>query len=347
MEKKEIKLGEFGYVNKNCWLARTVGYPPSKRCQYCESRFPACLFFRYLIITVILIFAILLASLLLRENISRLVVVSVFALVIVYGYFFSRSTEDLIIANFGQRKATTAKEDLEKIGEVKNQFMAIANHHLRTPLTAVSWYIDLLLSGKYGKLPKKSKDVIGKIKLSTIDEVKIVDDLLNVSQFQLSKEIIEAKQKINIREMFCKIKCDEEPEVQQKGIYLKIEEMENMLMVPADESKLKVALENIVDNAVKYTEKGGVIIKFKIIPDGKKLEIIVQDTGIGMEKTGTESIFTKTFERGEDAQKLFATGKGIGLYLSAKIIEAHKGKIWAESDGKNRGSAFHIELPTV
>jgi signal transduction histidine kinase len=343
MEKNEVKIGEFGYVNKNCWLARTVGYPPSKRCQYCESKFPNCLFFRYLIITSVIIICILATSVLMNETISRLLIISVFALVIVYGYFFSKSTEDIIVANFAQRKAVVAKEELEKIDEVKNQFMAIANHHLRTPLTAVGWYIDLLMSGKYGKIPKKINDIIGKIRASTADEVKIVNDLLNVSQFQLGKEVVRAKEKVDIEKMFAQIMEDEVLEVKQKGIYLKLEKQKDIPMIPADESKLKVALENIVDNAVKYTEKGGVTIKLK--SDSEKLEIIIQDTGIGMKEPGSKSIFAKTFERGETAQKLFAVGKGIGLYLSAKIVEAHKGKIWAESEGENKGSAFHIELP--
>jgi len=237
-----------------------------------------------------------------------------------------------------------AKEDLEKTDEVKNQFMAIANHHLRTPLTAINWYIDLILSGKYGKVSVKLKDIINRINISTTDEIKIVDDLLNVSQFQLGKEIIEANQKVNIEKMFSQIKENEEPEIQQKNIFIKINKLNEIPLIPADESKLKVALANIVDNAVKYTEKGGVTITLEI-EKFKNLKITVRDTGMGMNETELENIFIKTFERGTEAQKLFATGKGIGLYLSAKIIEAHHGKIWAESAGKNKGSAFHIELP--
>lgn len=238
-----------------------------------------------------------------------------------------------------------ANEELKKIDETKNQFMAITNHHLRTPLTAINWYIDLLSSGKYGKLSVKSKNIINRIKTSTTEEIKIVDDLLDVSQLQLGKEIVETKQKASIEEMFKQIAENEEPEVKEKGIYLRIEKPKNVPLIPADKNKLKIALENIVDNAVKYTEKGGVTIKLQ--SEKEKLKISITDTGIGMDEPALKNIFSKTFERGDQAQKIFATGRGIGLYLSAKIIEAHHGKIWAESAGKGKGSTFIVELPVA
>ncbi len=112
--QREIKIGEPGYVNKNCWLAKNLNYPPKKRCQYCESKFPSCLFFRYLIISLVLVIFIIATSFIIRESISRLVVVSIFLLVIIYGYFFSKSTEDIIVANFAQRKAKESFENLSK-----------------------------------------------------------------------------------------------------------------------------------------------------------------------------------------------------------------------------------------
>jgi len=375
--KKGIKIGETGYINQNCWLAKNLGYSPSKRCQYCESKFSNCLFFRYLVITLILVLFILITSLLIRENVSRLVVISIFLLVIIYGFFFSKSTDDIIVANFAQRKAKEAfrelsktlqqkvdeqtkevrqayevekkaHDELKKTDEVKSQFLVITNHHLRTPLTAINWYTDLLLSGKRGKMPAKSKEVIDMIKTSTAEEIKIVDDLLNVSQFQLGKDMVNPRPEVNIEEMLKQIKNSMDVEIQQKKTYIKIEKENNIPLISADEIKLKVAIANIIDNAVKYTEKGGITIKLKSETEGKnkKLIIAIQDTGIGMDETELKNIFTKTFQRGEEAQKLFATGKGIGLYLSAKIIEAHRGRVWAESAGKTKGSTFYIELPT-
>jgi len=112
------ELGKTGYINENCWLAKTLNYSPAKRCQYCELKFPNCLFFQYLIISLILILFLLALSFLIEGKISKLVIISIFVFVIIYGYFFNKSTEKIIEANFAQRKTREEiekrKEDLEK-----------------------------------------------------------------------------------------------------------------------------------------------------------------------------------------------------------------------------------------
>jgi len=236
-----------------------------------------------------------------------------------------------------------ANEELKRVDETKSQFLAIANHHLRTPLTAINWYTDLLVSGKYGKISKKSKEVIDKIKEATSDEIKIVGDLLDVSQFQLGTDIVNLKPDVSVDNIFKQIIRDIAPEAEQKKVKIIFNTNKSVQLISADESKLRVALTNILDNAVKYTESGEVFVELK--SNSGKILITIKDTGIGMSEAELKNIFVKTFERGKNAQKIFATGKGIGLYISAKIIEAHHGKIWAESEGKNKGSAFYIELP--
>ncbi len=131
-----------------------------------------------------------------------------------------------------------------------------------------------------------------------------------------------------------------------KNIYFKFEKPEKKLpAINADPEKLKVALTNIFDNAIKYTTKGEVIIKIQILD--KKLRIISKDTGIGISQEDKENLFSGIFERGEEAQKVFTTGRGIGLYIASQIIQAHNGKVWAESAGHDKGSTFFIVLPTI
>jgi len=114
-------------------------------------------------------------------------------------------------------------------------------------------------------------------------------------------------------------------------------------MIKADYAKLREAIYNIVNNGIKYTEKGGITIFLKM--KNKRLKIMIQDTGIGIGGKEINSLFEKTFERSKGAQKLYTLGRGIGLYISSSIIKAHNGKIWAESSGENSGSTFYIELP--
>lgn len=370
--KKEIKIGEEGFVNRHCWLADNVNHPPSKRCQYCELKFRNCLFFRYLIISSALIIFLLIASFLIEGKISNLIIISIFVLVIVYGSFFDKSTESIVVANFSQKKAKEAleeltqnlqqkveeqtkdikqayevekqaNEELKRVDEAKGQFMTITQHHLRTPLTSTMGYIDLLLAGNFGKVPAKIKSVIKKLAGSTSNEIKIINDLLNVSEFQLGKEVMRLEQEINVEDILKEIIGELSLEAKSKGIYLKLEKPVSISKISADKSKLIMALTNVVDNAVKYTKQGGILISLRTEDD--KLLISIKDTGLGIPKDAIQNLFNQTFHRGEGAQKMFAVGKGVGLFLSAKIIESHKGKIWAESEGEGKGSTFFIELP--
>ena len=159
----------------------------------------------------------------------------------------------------------------------------------------------------------------------------------------MSKNIVSFSFDVEIAGILNKIIEELKPEAEKKGLYLKLEKPDVLPKINADSLKLKLALYNIIDNAVKYTKAGGVTVKVEV--ENSKLKIIIKDTGIGIEKDEAEKLFARIFERGSEAQKMFVTGKGIGLFISAKIIEAHGGKIRAQSEGLGKGSAFYIELP--
>jgi signal transduction histidine kinase len=376
--KTEKSMGEQGYINRNCWLARNLNYPPSRRCQYCELKFRNCLFERYLVMSLILVSLLIVISYLIEKNISRAVIVSIFVLVITYGYFFNKSTEKIIVSNFEEKKAKnafkelsntlqdkvdeqtselreqkkqversyevekSAKEELQSLDKAKNQFMLAIQHHLRTPLSAMIGYSDLLLNGTYGKQPKKTIEVVKKCQDSTKSLVKMVNEFLDITQFQLGKDVVVLQPSVKIMPIIKEIIDELKFETEKRGIYLKLEKTEKLFAIKADREKLKAALYNLIDNAVKYTLEGGVKVSLES-NDG--LKIIIKDTGIGMSKEHQENLFNKTFERGEEAKKTFTTGRGIGLYIASQIISAHNGKVWAESGGEGKGSTFYVELP--
>jgi len=235
-----------------------------------------------------------------------------------------------------------AKEELEKLDKTKNQFLMTIQHHLKTPLTSMMGYSDLLLKGVFGKQNKKTVDVITRFRDSTVGLIKMVNEFLDVTQFQLGKGVISLKPNIDIVPMVEQVVSELKFQAEQNGLYLKLEKPDNMPLIKADLEKLRAALFNIFDNSIKYTQKGGVTIK---IEKGKVLRIKSSDTGIGMSQERIQRLFNSTFERGDDAKKSNATGRGIGLYLASEIIKAHNGKLWAESDGEGKGSTFFIELP--
>jgi signal transduction histidine kinase len=240
--------------------------------------------------------------------------------------------------------AKRANEDLRKLDESKSDFMTITQHHLRTPLSVNSGIIDLIMSGAYGKPPKKMNEVILKLRDSNQKSIEVVNELLDISSYQLGKEVINLEDAIDFHELMEETLRDLRNEAQGKGIYLKYEMKGTAPKIPADRTKMKLVLTNVIDNCIKYTEKGGVTVTMKAA--GGKLRIDVADTGIGLSEDVKKDLFKRAFSRGQNAQKVFVLGKGVGLFLSGKIVKGHHGRIWAESRGEGKGSVFHIELPT-
>jgi len=237
-----------------------------------------------------------------------------------------------------------AKRRIEELGEAKTQFMLATQHHFRTPLTSINGYIDLILTGAYGKVSSKLKETVLKIKISTNRLIRVVGEVLDISQFQMGKKPIFNLLKTKIEPVVEEVLEELQFTAQSKNIYLKLEKPKTEIpLVSIDVEKMKVALFNIVDNAIKYTNEGGVMIKIK--NQISNIKIIIQDTGIGITKEEAEALFVDIFERGEEAKKLFGTGRGIGLYVANQIIKGHGGKVWVESEGRGKGSTFYIELP--
>jgi signal transduction histidine kinase len=235
-----------------------------------------------------------------------------------------------------------AHQELKSLSEAKNQFILATQHHLRTPLTIMKGYSSMLIEGDYGKLNKKAKEKLVFFSESTQKLINLVNEFLDISQFQVGKKILKME-KVDVQKLVKDVIKEFKIEAEKKGLYLEFKKLNRIPMIKADYAKLREAIYNIVNNGIKYTEKGGITIFLEM--KNKRLKIMIQDTGIGIGKKEINSLFEKTFERSKGAQKLYTLGRGIGLYISSSIIKAHNGKIWAESSGENSGSIFHIELP--
>ena len=234
-----------------------------------------------------------------------------------------------------------AKEEIEQLDTFKDHFLTQAQHDLRTPLTAIMGYTDMIVQGMYGKQTKKTLDVVSKIQMVSKSMKAKADNFLDLAQFQLGKSPVTLTEGVEMFSVLDEVQKELEFKAQTKGIYLKLQKPERDFLVRADKEKLKAAIFNIADNAIKYTPTGGVTITLK---NHDTVKIIITDTGIGLPKEKLGTIFGGMFERTEAAKKI-APGAGVGLYLSAQIIKAHHGKVWVESEGEGKGSTFHIELP--
>jgi len=235
-----------------------------------------------------------------------------------------------------------ARKEIEQITEAKTQFIMATQHHLRTPLTSMIGYLDLVFGGTYGGVPAKLKEVLEKFQVSTKRLIRVVNELLDISQFQMGKKVVALVPNTDIEPIIKEVLEELQFEVKMRGLYLKYNRIGKPPTVKADPEKLKVALFNIVDNAIKYTKKGGIVVTLQRAEKG--VRISVKDTGIGLDSVKAKKLFDSAFIRGKEAKKVHGFGRGIGIYITGHIIKAHNGKIWAESEGKGKGTTFFIEL---
>ena len=234
------------------------------------------------------------------------------------------------------------RQEIEKIDKAKSEFISIASHQLRTPLTAVKGYISMILEGTYGQLAEKQVRPLENVYQSNERLIKLVNDLLNLSRLDAGK--IEFSPELNsLEEMVSDIIEELRINAEKKGLYMKmVKSLKPLPKIMVDQDKLRQVILNIIDNAIKYTNKGGITIELKKL-DGEE-EIKVSDTGEGMTKKEIESLF-QMFSRATAGTQLHTEGAGLGLYVARQFIEMHGGKIWAESPGKSKGSTFYIRLP--
>lgn len=234
---------------------------------------------------------------------------------------------------------------LEILDKAKSEFVSIASHQLRTPLTAIKGYISMMIEGDYGKISKQALQSMKNVYLANERLVKLVNSLLDMSRLESGKITLEFSP-VKVDDLVADILRELRQEAKMKNLKLKMIKDKNELpKIQADPTKLRDALMNLVDNAIKYTNKGGVTVNIKYqIANLKSIIITVADTGEGMTQEEIDKLF-QSFSRTDSGRKNWSEGSGLGLYIAKKFIEMHHGNIRAESPGKSQGSRFIVELP--
>lgn len=263
----------------------------------------------------------------------------IFIVFVYFGFLLIKS-----VINEIKRRAELQKlyEEVDKLSKTKSEFISIASHQLRTPLTAVKGYISMIIEGSYGKPGKKLVKPLENVYESNERLIRLVNDLLNLSRLESGK-IKLAPQIMSLEEMVISIVNELKINAENKGLYIKLlEPIEPLPQITADPDKLRQVVLNVVDNAIKYTKTGGITVEVNKI--GSSEQVRVSDTGAGMDQNEINSLF-QMFTRATAGTQLHTEGAGIGLYVARQFIEMHGGKIWAESKGTGQGSTFIIELP--
>ncbi len=270
----------------------------------------------------------------------------VLVLFIIFGYFLIKNINSEVKRREQLEKLTKklkrAYKKLEQLDKAKSEFISIASHQLRTPLTAIKGYVSMILEKRYGEINKTVNEKMEKVFSSTERLNMLINTLLNISRIEAGRVQLN-KQKNSLKDLLESIINELQFIARDKNIKLELKKSRKKIpLVLIDEGKIKESIINIIDNAIKYSEKG----KIKIELDKKEKTVIIKikDQGIGMKKKEINNLFT-SFTRGKAGNKFYSDGAGLGLYISKKFIKMHDGKIWAESEGEGKGSTFFIELP--
>lgn len=231
---------------------------------------------------------------------------------------------------------------LKELDKLKSEFVSIASHQLRSPLTAVRGYASMLEEGSFGKLPEKAREAVGKISESSRLMAASVEDYLNVSRIQAGRMTYDL-QCCEVCELAEQAVDGLRNQAVRKGLLLTFKKAPlTTCLATADLGKTTQIIHNLVDNAIKYTEKGHIEVTMR--QQNKYIEVAVSDSGVGVTKADVDAIFEK-FERAREANSINTTGTGLGLYLARKMARDMGGDVTVSSPGKGLGSTFTLTLP--
>ncbi len=243
--------------------------------------------------------------------------------------------------NDATRQLRRTNEKLKALDETKDEFISMASHQLRTPLTAVKGYVSMVVEGDAGKLNKQQKELLDQAFMSSQRMVYLIADLLNVSRLRTGKFVIENKL-TNLADVV-------EAEIEQlkqaaagKNQTLTYSKPAKFIDLMLDETKMRQVIMNFTDNALHYTPKDG-HINVSLQDLGNSIEFTVVDDGLGVPKSEQHNLFTKFF-RANNARRARPDGTGLGLFMAKKVVVAQGGAIiFSSQEGK--GSTFGFTLP--
>ncbi len=282
-----------------------------------------------------------------ENNLELILRLGVIVAVLIFGSLLVGS----VISEVKQREKITelakslesANIRLQELDRQKTDFLSIAAHQLRTPLSIINGYIELIKDGGYGKVGKKMRDTLDNMDDSNTRLTKLVDEFLDITRIEQGRTKFTFKE-TNIATVVTSAVEELRDRGEQKGLKIKWVPPKTPIVPSFDDEKVRHVIFNFIDNAIKYSTKGAIVVNLE--QDEVGVSVTVNDNGLGFNKVDEANFFQK-FYRGENVKGINVTGTGLGLYVCRKFIETHGGRIWAHSEGLGKGSQFGFWIPTV
>lgn len=264
-----------------------------------------------------------------------------------FGWFLVRSVKQEVERKEELQAVTirlaNANVELKRLDLAKSEFISIASHQLRTPLTAIKGYVSLILEGSYGSVSATVQDILDKVYTVNNRMSQLVEDLLSISRIE-SGRVNYTFGPVQLEALVAEIVDVFFVMAKNKNITLTMKLPKVPLpALTLDGNKIKEVVSNLIDNSLKYNSpKGKVTVSLE--QQGEFACILVEDTGIGVKPEDIRRIFDK-FTRSSETMRIDVSGTGLGLYVGKNFVEAHGGRIDVESEGSSKGTRFTVRLP--
>jgi signal transduction histidine kinase len=233
-------------------------------------------------------------------------------------------------------------EEMSRSNKIKDEFLSVMSHELRTPLNVVMGYTQLLRDGVLGETNSKQSEAISTIAARSKDLLDMINSVLYATSLEAKAAKLEASP-VSLKDLLSELKTDYELQM-GKPIRLIWDYPSELPDIENDGLKLKQVLQNIINNAIKFTEKGAITISVRYVSDAKNIEFRVADTGIGISTEEMAKIFERFYQVDSSQTRSFG-GVGLGLYIVREFTELLGGKLAVESE-RDKGSTFTVTIPT-
>lgn len=235
-----------------------------------------------------------------------------------------------------------ANERLRQLDEMKSNFISVAAHQLRTPLSGIKWTVNLLLNGDLGAMNTEQTTFLMKAYESNDRMVSLVNDMLGADRIESGK-IHYRFEPLQLLDLVDNILFELLPQANAKGLTIRFANRPTALpKVRADAERMRAVFQNLLENSVKYSRPNGVV-EIALSAERNEIMVSIKDDGIGIPKDQQKNIFERFF-RATNAVKVENEGSGLGLFIVRSIVEKHGGRIWFESQ-ENKGVTFHFTIP--